>query len=101
MVRDAAQREGRVMRRLQDEERRPDEHVDRRTPQPPVQQAHALLALQQSAGNQAVSRMLARVRHGQTAKKNQKGVKQPATKTGDGFDRNDPTTWTLNALEFG
>lgn len=93
------------MRRIEDERRSLERH-DERLEQPPVAEAHALLALQRSAGNQAVARMLARVRHGQTSaqpsksKKNQKGEGK-TTKTDEGIDRNAPSTWTLNALKYG
>src|SRR4051812_25631764 len=58
MVRGAGRRESRPMRRTH--ERRTHEHQDPRGPQPAVTAPHALLALQRSAGNQAVARMLAR-----------------------------------------
>lgn len=92
------------MRRIEDERRALERHEER-PERPPVAEAHALLALQRSAGNQAVARMLARVRHGQTSsqpskKKNQKGADK-GTKTDEGIDRNAPSTWTLNALRFG
>jgi hypothetical protein len=88
--------------RTHEEERRAQEQREQERPQAPVAAPHALLALQQSAGNQAVARMLARVRHGQTASKpaKKKGTAK-TTEPEDGFDRLDPTTWTLNALEFG
>src|SRR3954447_5724627 len=58
MVGGAGRRERRPMRRTH--ERRTHEHQDPRGPQPAVAAPHALLALQRSAGNQAVARMLAR-----------------------------------------
>ena len=94
------------MQRIEDE-RRSLEHHDERREQPAVADAHALLALQHSAGNQAVSRMLARVRHGQTStqpsnsKKNQKGSTDKTKKPDTGIDRNAPSTWTLNTLKYG